>query len=256
MLELLNVKKSYRQNDEHPTEVLDVDKYQIGQGEQVVMLGPSGCGKTTILHTIAGIIQPDQGKVTLDGIDICRLTQESVDRVRADKIGYVFQTFNLMQGFTALENVLLGMSFSRKRPDRDRAKSLLEKVGLGHRLHHKPSAMSVGEQQRTAVARALGNQPKIILADEPTANVDPGNQQVIVNLLRKSCKEENISLLIVTHDMDVANQFERIDRLDEINRVVAKNRLADHQLSESKSANKNLGSSSGLKSKGNQGEKK
>jgi len=235
MLELLDIKKSYQQNSGTPTEVLDVDRYQIGQGEQVVMLGPSGCGKTTILHTIAGIIQPDHGKVILDNIDICQYSQENRDRIRADKVGYVFQTFNLMQGFTALENVLLGMSFSRKRPDRNRAKTLLEKVGLGHRLNHKPSAMSVGEQQRTAVARALGNKPKIILADEPTANVDPGNQQVIVNLLRESCTEEDIALLIVTHDMEVANQFDRIDRLDEINRVVAKNRQIDHRLAASTS---------------------
>ena len=141
-------------------------------------------------------------------------------------MGYVFQTFNLLPGFTALENVLLGMTFARKKLSRDRARHLLERVGLAHRMHNKPQAMSVGEQQRVAVARALANRPALLLADEPTANIDPQNQQQIVDLIREACREDNVALLMVTHSMEVANQFERVDRLEEINRVVSEARGA------------------------------
>lgn len=221
MLLLENVVKTYRQGDGPRLKVLDLPSYQIAAGEQVVLLGPSGCGKTTTLHIIAGIIAPDSGRVVLDGLDLAGFSQAGRDRVRANKLGYVFQTFNLLKGFTALENVLLGMSFSNRKFDRQRAVDLLERVGLGHRLHHKPGKMSVGEQQRTAVARALANRPKLILADEPTANVDPANQQVVVDLIRDSCRQEGIALLMVTHNMEVAQQFERVDNLAELNRVVA-----------------------------------
>ncbi|MDP1563075.1 MAG: ATP-binding cassette domain-containing protein, partial [Pirellulaceae bacterium] len=155
-----------------------------------------------------------------DGLDLTGFSQAGRDRVRANKLGYVFQTFNLLRGFTALENVLLGMTFSNRKYDRQRAIDLLEQVGLGHRLHHKPGKMSVGEQQRTAVARALANRPKLILADEPTANVDPANQQLVVDLIRESCRREEIALLMVTHNMEVAKQFDRVDNLAHLNRAV------------------------------------
>lgn len=226
MLQLRDIKKTYPQGDGPPLEVLDIPSYDIAAGEQVVLLGPSGCGKTTALHIIAGIIKPDSGSVSIDGIDLGRYSQSGRDKIRAAKLGYVFQTFNLMKGFTALENVLLGMSFAKGKMDRQRAIDLLEKVGLSHRLHHKPRKMSVGEQQRTAVARALANRPKLILADEPTANVDPANQQKIVDLIRESCREENIALLMVTHNMEVADQFSRVDRLDQVNQVVARRAAA------------------------------
>jgi ABC-type lipoprotein export system ATPase subunit len=226
MLQLIDVKKSYRQGDGKIVRVLDLPNYQVSAAEQVVLLGPSGCGKTTTLHIIAGIIAPDSGKVMLDGLDLTTFSQAGRDRVRANKLGYIFQTFNLLKGFTALENVLLGMTFSNQKYDRSRAIDLLQQVGLGHRLHHKPSKMSVGEQQRTAVARALSNRPKLILADEPTANVDPANQQNVVDLIRESCRREQISLLLVTHHMEVANQFDRVDDLAVLNRVVAEAKLA------------------------------
>jgi putative ABC transport system ATP-binding protein len=132
----------------------------------------------------------------------------------------VFQTFNLLPGFTALENVLLGMSFSSGRPDRRRAMAILDRVGLKDRADHKPRALSVGEQQRVAVARALINRPRLILADEPTANVDPAHQQQVIDLIRATCGEENITLLLVTHSIEVANQFGRIDKLESINGVL------------------------------------
>ena len=221
MLQLDNVKKSFVQPDGERVPILDIEQFQVAKGEQVVLLGPSGCGKTTLLHIIAGITNADSGKVMVDSVELTKYSEAARDRIRADKMGYVFQTFNLLPGFSALENVLLGMTFAKKRQSAKRAKMLLEKIGLGHRLKNKPSQLSVGEQQRVAIARALANQPKLLLADEPTANVDPGNQEHIVDLIRQSCQEEDISLVMVTHSMDVADQFQRVERLDEVNRVVA-----------------------------------
>lgn len=213
MLNLVAVKKSFTQPNGERLPVLDIESYQLAAGEQAVLVGSSGGGKTTLLHVIAGISRPDSGQVIIDGLDITRLPEAGADRFRAEKIGYVFQTFNLMTGFTALENVLLGMTFARGRKDSKRAQDLLERVGLGHRLHHRPSMMSVGEQQRVAVARALANRPKLLLADEPTANVDPNNQQQIIDLIRETCRDEQVTLLMVTHAMEVARQFNRVDRL-------------------------------------------
>ena len=150
-----------------------------------------------------------------------RLSEAGCDRFRADKLGYVFQTFNLLPGFTALENVLLGMSFATGRPKPERARYLLDRVGLTHRLHHKPAQLSVGEQQRVAVARALGNKPKLLLADEPTANIDTRHQQQVVDLIREICREENVSLVLVTHTSEVASQFDRVENLENINLITA-----------------------------------
>jgi len=221
MLLLENVKKSYIEPDGHLLPILDIPRFEVAAGEQMVLVGRSGCGKTTLLHTIAGITRADTGQIKIDGIDIASLSEAGVDKVRADRIGYVFQTFNLLPGFTALENVLLGMTFARGRRDPQRARQLLERVGLSHRATHKPAALSVGEQQRVAVARALANKPSLLLADEPTANIDPRNQQKIVDLIRTTCREEGVSLIIVTHSQEVAGQFERVDRLEEINLVTA-----------------------------------
>lgn len=224
MLQLNHIKKSFVQPDRQIVPILDIPEFHIGAGEQVVLIGPSGCGKTTMLHTIAGITKPDSGQVILDGVELTRYSEAARDRIRADKLGYVFQTFNLLPGFSALENVVLGMTFASKKIAAGRAKKLLEQVGLGHRLNNKPGAMSVGEQQRVAVARALVNQPALLLADEPTANVDPRNQQQIVDLIKESCRAENIALLMVTHSMEVANQFDRIVPLESMNLVVAQAR--------------------------------
>jgi putative ABC transport system ATP-binding protein len=220
LLELTNVKKSFNQPDGSKLHLLDIDKFEVEAGEQLVIVGKSGCGKSTLLYLIAGIRRPDSGRIMIDGWDITLFDEHECDRFRAERIGYVFQTFNLLPGFTALENVLLGMTFGPARADRARANRLLERVGLGHRLTHKPPMLSVGEQQRVAVARALANRPKLILADEPTANVDTGHQQQIVDLLRETCREENVALLIVTHSREVADQFERVEPLEEINAVV------------------------------------
>ncbi len=224
MLQLENIKKSFRQPNGEVLPILDLPSFSLGSGEQVALIGDSGCGKTTLLHVIAGIIRPDSGRIVINNLELSKFSEALRDVIRADNIGYIFQTFNLLPAFSALENVKLGMAFARKSVDHARARRLLERVGLGHRLNNKPRAMSVGEQQRVAVARALANKPSLILADEPTANVDSRNQQKIIDLIRESCQEENIALVIVTHSMDVANQFGRVDRLPEINLAVSQAR--------------------------------
>lgn len=224
MLELKNVTKTFQQPDGTAVPILDVPEFKMGAGEQAVLIGPSGCGKTTLLHIIAGITRPTSGSVKLDQLELTKFSEAARDRIRANKIGYVFQTFNLLPAFSALENVKLGMMFTSGTVQTRRARELLERVGLGHRLNNSPRTLSVGEQQRVAVARALANRPRLLLADEPTANVDPANQQQVVDLIRENCRQENIALLIVTHSLEVAQQFPRVDRLQELNRVVAAQR--------------------------------
>jgi len=219
MLHLMDIKKSFSQPDGSELPILDIPAYSVAAGEQTVLVGQSGCGKTTLLHIIAGISRPDSGRVKIGEWDITLFSEAESDRFRAQQIGYVFQTFNLLPGFSAIENVLLAMRFTRGHPDKARARQLLERVGLAHRVTHKPTMLSVGEQQRVAVARALANQPKLLLADEPTANVDAGHQQQILDLIREACREENVALVLVTHSSEVAEQFKRVDHLEEINRV-------------------------------------
>jgi putative ABC transport system ATP-binding protein len=217
-LELRDVRKTYREPTGRLFTVLEIASFRLEQGEQVALVGESGGGKTTLLNVVAGITAPDAGQVLIGGVDICRLPEPARDRFRADRIGYVFQTFHLLPAFTALENVLLGMSFSGKRADRQKAMALLDRVGLKHRMHHRPAQLSVGEQQRVSVARALANTPVLLLADEPTASVDVANQQAVLQLLRDSCREHAVALLLVTHSPEVARQFERVERLAEFNR--------------------------------------
>ncbi len=218
---LENVKKSYREPDGSTLPILDIERFEVKEQEQVVLIGESGSGKSTLLNVISGITTADSGKVTIAGTEIASMPEVVRDRFRAERIGFVFQTFNLLPAFSALENVLLGMSFSRKKASRDRAKELLALVGLEHRLNHRPKQMSVGEQQRVAVARALANQPKLLLADEPTANVDVGNQETILKLLRDACTQHQIAMLLVTHSQEVASQFERVETLTDFNKVHA-----------------------------------
>lgn len=221
MLHLENVKKSYVEPSGERLPILDVRELNLAAGEQVVVRGRSGCGKTTLLHSIAGLTTVDSGKIEVKATDVTRLTEARRDRFRAQHIGYVFQTFNLLPAFTALENVLLGMTFTGQRSNPARANELLQRVGLGHRTTHKPAALSVGEQQRVAVARALANEPVLLLADEPTANVDPGHQQQVVDLVRDACRKENVTLLLVTHAPEVSRQFERVVELEEVNRALS-----------------------------------
>ncbi len=217
---LTDVRKSFREPGGGSLPVLNIKRFEVKPAEQVALVGQSGGGKTTLLNVISGITSPDSGVVQVDGVDISRLQEVSRDRFRAERIGIVFQTFNLLPAFSALENVLLGMTFSG-RVDRKYARNLLEQVGLGQRLNHRPGQLSVGEQQRVSVARALANRPKLMLADEPTASVDMAHQDTILSLLRTACSENDVSLLLVTHSREVSAQFERVEELKAFNKPEA-----------------------------------
>jgi ABC-type lipoprotein export system ATPase subunit len=219
MLEINSLIKTFPQPGGGRLTVLDVPTLSLKKAEQVALVGQSGGGKTTLLHVIAGITAADSGEVIVDGVNISVLSESGRDRYRAARIGYVFQTFNLLAGYTALENVRLGMTFASGRHDTARARTLLQRVGLGERLNYRPSQLSVGQQQRVAIARALAGRPKLLLADEPTANVDPANQQSVIDLIRETCTEEQITLLLVTHTTNVSEQFQRVERLENINRI-------------------------------------
>jgi putative ABC transport system ATP-binding protein len=182
------------------------------------MKGESGSGKTTFLHLLAGILKPNEGSIILDGTEVSQLSESARDRLRAESIGYVFQSFNLLQGFTCLENVLLAMSFS-KQAKKPWAKELLERVGLSARTDYYPRQLSVGQQQRVAVARALANRPKLVLADEPTGNLDPGNGQKALSLLKELCQENGSSLLLVSHDEKVIESFENQFKWEDVNQA-------------------------------------
>jgi len=221
VVELRTVRKAFVAPGGEVVPVLDIDSFALEAGEQCALEGQSGSGKSTLLNVIAGIMRPDSGHVLVGGHDIARFDEASRDRVRADTLGLVFQQFNLLPGFTALENVLVAMSFGSVRPDRTRAADLLGAVGLGHRLDHKPAELSIGQQQRVAVARALANRPRAVLADEPTASIDTRHQQQVIDLLRDSCRAEGAALLVVTHDPGVAGQFPRRMRLEDFNRAAS-----------------------------------
>jgi len=200
--------------------VVDVPAFALAAGEQRALRGESGSGKTTFLHLIAGILAPDSGRIELDGRDVATLGEAARDRLRAETLGYIFQTFNLLQGHSVLENVELGMAFGRG-VDRARAEALLRRVGLGERLHHFPRQLSTGQQQRVAVARALANHPKLVLADEPTGNLDARNSREALALIREVCRENGAALLLVSHDEAVLAQFEAVQDFRTLNRAAA-----------------------------------
>ena len=219
-LRLERLKKRFVGPDGSAVPVIDIESFELGKGAQVALVGGSGTGKTTLLHLIAGILTPDSGRIVFNGgTDIAALGEAERDVFRGANIGYVFQTHHLLAGFTALENVLLGMSFTGRASDPAWAKHLLAEVGLGDRLHFKPEKLSVGQQQRVAVARALANRPKLVLADEPTGALDPRNAQAVLDLIRKLCTEVGAALLLVSHDPQITAQLPRAVSLSELNRA-------------------------------------
>lgn len=218
LLELRDLQKHYPSPEGGRNTVLDVPELTLQAGEQVALEGASGSGKTTLLHIVAGILTPDSGSVSLAGNQLNSLSESAVDRVRAEHIGYVFQTFNLLQGYTALENVLLGMAFSAGQ-DVGRAHQLLERVGIADKANHLPSQLSVGQQQRVAIARAIANRPSLLLADEPTGNLDADMAQQALTLLREACEEVGAAILLVSHDPAVLGAFEDRRSLAELNRA-------------------------------------
>lgn len=218
LLEINQLIKSFASPDGGNHLVVDVPEFALEEKSQVALSGESGSGKTTFLHLIAGILKPDSGSIKLDGREMSALSEPERDRLRATSIGYIFQTFNLLQGYTCLENVLLGMSFG-PGADREFAKQLLERVGLGNRLKHYPRQLSTGQQQRVAVARALANRPKLVLADEPTGNLDHRNAGEALDLIREACRENGAAFLLVSHDRDVLGKFEKVISLEQLNRA-------------------------------------
>jgi putative ABC transport system ATP-binding protein len=216
VLDVQGLLKSYLAPDGERGTVIDIREFAIPPGEHVGLRGPSGSGKTTFLNLIAGILQADSGTIRVAGRDMTRLPESGRDRLRAETMGYVFQTFNLLQGYTALENVELGMMFGAG-VDARYARELLERVGLGHRLGYRPGQLSVGQQQRVAVARALANRPRLVLADEPTGNLDRQHAMEALALMRAVCREHDAALLLVSHDQRVLETFERCEDLAAIN---------------------------------------
>jgi putative ABC transport system ATP-binding protein len=203
--------------------VLDVPSLDVAAGEHVALIGGSGSGKTTLLHCLAGVTAADAGSIVYDladrQVDVTGLAEPARDTFRGRQLGYVFQTHHLLPGLTARENVLLGMSFSGRTPDKSHADDLLARVGLGERLHHHPRQLSVGQQQRVAVARALANRPTLVLADEPTGALDPATADQVMQLMIELCREAGAALLAVTHDPRVAAMLPRQIDLADINRA-------------------------------------
>ncbi len=192
----------------HALRGVDMDIYA---GEMVGIVGPSGSGKSTLLGIIGGLDKPTHGSVEIDGVNIARMSENQLTEIRNEKIGFIFQFFNLIPTLTAIENVALPIQFARRRnfkPEK-RAKELLIMLGLGDRLRHRPSELSGGQQQRVAIARALANQPPLLLADEPTGNLDTESGAIVMDALRQ-IRENGTTVVIVTHDVDLAAQTDRV----------------------------------------------
>ena len=218
LLTVTNLEKAYASPEGLQNRIIDVPHFEIDAGKQIALRGSSGAGKTTFLNLIAGILQADNGSILLADEEMTALSESERDRLRAHYIGYIFQTFNLLAGYTALENVMLGMMFG-KGIDANFAQHLLERVGLGDRMQYRPSQLSVGQQQRVAVARAVANRPRLVLADEPTGNLDYHHANEAVTLIREICCENSAALLIVSHDSEVLGQFEEVMDFTQVNCV-------------------------------------
>jgi len=212
MLEVNQVRKEYRDVDRAVTAVT-VDSLIIQNGEQVALVGPSGCGKTTLLHLISGLLTPTTGEIKVDDITISAMKETWRDTWRATAVGYVFQRLNLLGSLSVLDNLLVAMSFARvipKKEQRQWAHELLTQVKLSDKMGKFPHELSMGEQQRVAVARAVINKPRLMLADEPTASLDQDNAMLVLEMLRQFATLSGSILVVSTHDKQIMSQFERI----------------------------------------------
>jgi ABC-type lipoprotein export system ATPase subunit len=203
-----SVSKTYRRGRQLITALQNV-AFEVSQGELVLLIGPSGSGKTTLLNLIAALDRPDSGKILVDGLDVTGMSRSAAAGYRDERVGMIFQSYNLLPQLTALENILLPM-IPRRQPNRRRALELLETVGLGDRCRHRPSELSGGEQQRVAVARALINDPWLILADEPIGNLDDENARRIIALLSDACRQRGKTVFLVTHDREMVGPADRV----------------------------------------------
>ena len=210
-VKVVDIHKIYRLKGEEVHALRGIN-LEVPHGEYLSIMGPSGSGKTTFFNMVGGIDTPTKGKVFIDGVDLSKIPSKSMAWLRCKKIGYIFQTFNLIPVLTALENVTLPMIFAGvEREERQRrAREILEAVGLGERLDHKPMELSGGQQQRVAIARALANNPVIILADEPTGNLDLHTGLEIISLLREMNKEKGVTIIAATHDLKMIDVSDRI----------------------------------------------
>jgi putative ABC transport system ATP-binding protein len=211
MLIVRDLSKTYRSGGQELAAVRNVS-FQVEPGETVAIIGPSGSGKTTLLGLLAGLDRPSSGSVELEGTDFGRLSEDDRARLRRERIGFVFQSFQLIPTLTARENVEVPMEL-RGTPAPERATQLLERVGLGDRGHHYPAQLSGGEQQRVAIARAFIHSPAVLFADEPTGNLDAGTGHRIVELLFGLNREQGTTLVLVTHDPELAGRAGRVIRL-------------------------------------------
>jgi putative ABC transport system ATP-binding protein len=221
MLKIDNISKTYGSGD---TKVFALNNVSLTleKGDYVAVMGPSGSGKSTFLNVIGGLDHLTSGEVILEGERIDNLDENELVRLRRGKISYIFQQYHLLGSLTALENVLLPLTFCGTDGKKPRAKALLEEMGLGKRMHHKPCELSGGEQQRTAIARALVNDPVLTLADEPTGNMDQKNGQAILNLFEHLNKEGQ-TIIMVTHNLEAAKRAKKIVILEDgriINQIV------------------------------------
>jgi len=214
VLEAVAVDKIYKQNAEQLAVIRGLD-LRIDVAEQIAIVGSSGCGKSTLLHVLAGLDTPDNGSVSIDGNNIYQMSDAKRGFLRAAKLGFVYQFHHLLAEFTAVENVAMPLLIARQTTAKAKreAKDLLTKVGLGDRLHHKPGELSGGERQRAAIARALINRPKLVMADEPTGNLDEETAAFVWELMLDLNHELGTAFLIVTHDTRLAARMQTIYRL-------------------------------------------
>ena len=212
MLAIRNLTKEYRSGG-GALAVLRNVSFDVAAGETLAIVGPSGSGKTTLLGLLAGLDTPTTGSVLLDGTDLAQLDEDARARLRGDRVGFVFQSFQLVPTLTALENVQVPLELRGIRDTTARARDLLERVGLGGRTHHFPTQLSGGEQQRVAIARAFVNRPRVLFADEPTGNLDGATGSRIVELLEQLNREDGTTIVLVTHDPSLAARLGRSIRL-------------------------------------------
>ena len=212
-IEVKDLKKHYTQGT-NVVKALDGVTYTVESGEFISIVGRSGSGKTTMLDCLGLLLKPTAGEYAIDGQDTHKLSDRQRADLRGRKIGFIFQEFNLLPGLNALENVMLPLRYHKNGKDsKVRAQGLLKEVGLGDRMHHRPDQLSGGEQQRVAIARSLVTRPSLVLGDEPTGEVDSETSQQLVTLMRRMNKEYGVTFVLVTHDMDVAAQTDRVIRL-------------------------------------------